>query len=502
MQVLVVGHHPDVDHAGAHNLVRDVGHELGHALGLAHYVCGQEITPPPYGGGEVLHEPAIMNSETVDAPCTVTATGNRLPRITRVDLADFLNAYYGPPSTPGGLTATPGNERIALRWDEATDTPKIDRYQYRVDDGEWQNISGSSASTTTHALTGLTNGTGYTVEIRAVRGPVSSEPSTAVSATPRPPPPPPTTFPLSFEATATGSTSSAARAAAISAAEAAFNTAVSGYSNVVSTTGPTTTVSVSYITGGTNSHSGSATRTGASSLSEQVALSSARAAASLAASQLVPANGTITSGPTITRLTASHNLVTNVWTATATASISWTTPRPGYYRATATATGSVTYTFQATVPLSFEATATGSTSSAARAAAISAAEAAFNTAVSGYSNVVSTTGPTTTVSVSYITGGTNSHSGSATRTGASSLSEQVALSSARAAASLAASQLVPANGTITSGPTITRLTASHNLVTNVWTATATASISWTTPRPGYYRATATATGSVMFEIPE
>ena len=102
---------------------------------------------------------------------------------------------FPAPPVPSGLTATAGDANIALSWKDPSDTD-ISEYQYRVsDDGganwspDWTGIANSDANTTSHAVTGLTNDTTYTIEVRALRGstPVATG---VVQATPRFPAPP------------------------------------------------------------------------------------------------------------------------------------------------------------------------------------------------------------------------------------------------------------------------------------------------------------------------
>ena len=72
-----------------------------------------------------------------------------------------------PPLAPTGLAATAGDEQIALVWTDPGDT-SIASYQYRLGAfGAWTTVPGSDATTTEHTVTGLTNGTAYTVQLRA-----------------------------------------------------------------------------------------------------------------------------------------------------------------------------------------------------------------------------------------------------------------------------------------------------------------------------------------------
>ena len=99
-----------------------------------------------------------------------------------------LDSSYTPDARHGiGLTATAGNGQIDLSWNNPG-YASITGYQYAQREGDggwtaWTDISGSDASTTTHAITGLTNGTAYTIAVRAVRTGVPG-PLSHVTATP------------------------------------------------------------------------------------------------------------------------------------------------------------------------------------------------------------------------------------------------------------------------------------------------------------------------------
>ena len=79
-----------------------------------------------------------------------------------------------------------------LSWNDLGDT-FISKYQSRHRaDGEtnWTDWADIPGATTTHQVTGLTNDTTYTFELRAVRDRDNAGPSTSATATPKPPPPP------------------------------------------------------------------------------------------------------------------------------------------------------------------------------------------------------------------------------------------------------------------------------------------------------------------------
>ena len=79
-----------------------------------------------------------------------------------------------PPLAPTGVSATAGVLEAALAWANPSDTT-ITKYQYRqsTDRGrtwspDWTDIADSGATTTSHTVTGLTVGTTYTFQVRAV----------------------------------------------------------------------------------------------------------------------------------------------------------------------------------------------------------------------------------------------------------------------------------------------------------------------------------------------
>ena len=108
------------------------------------------------------------------------------------------------PAAPASFTATGGDGRVDLAWTDPSNS-QITAYQYRQKVGsgswnpDWTDISGSSATTTSHRVTGLTNDTAYTFEVRAKAGTTVVGPASSDTATPRPTPP---AAPGSFSATA------------------------------------------------------------------------------------------------------------------------------------------------------------------------------------------------------------------------------------------------------------------------------------------------------------
>ena len=88
------------------------------------------------------------------------------------------------PSAPRNLLADGNDEQVALSWDAPEDDGGfvITDYEYRIDQrGDW--ISTGSTDTT-HTVTGLTNGTAYAFQVRAVNAAGNSAPSNRAEATP------------------------------------------------------------------------------------------------------------------------------------------------------------------------------------------------------------------------------------------------------------------------------------------------------------------------------
>ena len=103
------------------------------------------------------------------------------------------------PAKPTGVAAAPGFRQVTLSWNNPV-YPSITRYEYRYKPASsgntgytgWTAASGSRASTTSHAVTGLTTSTAYTFELRAVNAAGDGEASDEVTATPPPRPSEPT----------------------------------------------------------------------------------------------------------------------------------------------------------------------------------------------------------------------------------------------------------------------------------------------------------------------
>ena len=94
------------------------------------------------------------------------------------------------PTMPRNLTAREDDREVALRWElpESYDDIELTGYQYRARQRgggwspDWTRVPGSEA-TTSHTVTGLTNGTEYTFEVRGINS-KGGGPAASVKGTP------------------------------------------------------------------------------------------------------------------------------------------------------------------------------------------------------------------------------------------------------------------------------------------------------------------------------
>ena len=100
---------------------------------------------------------------------------------------------HNPPK-PGELTtvtATAGNAQVTLSWDAPPAGDNVASYDYRQDDGggsgwgDWQNFT---TDTNSHVVTGLSNGTTYSFQVRANNNQGAGPDGDTETATPLGPP--------------------------------------------------------------------------------------------------------------------------------------------------------------------------------------------------------------------------------------------------------------------------------------------------------------------------
>ncbi len=135
----------------------------------------------------------LTNSQTYEFEVRAVA-GTVLGAVSTVSATPTAPSPTAP-AAPSNLSASSGDAQVVLTWNDPSNSA-ITRYDLRQrisggSWGSWTQIS-SSASTTSHTVTGLTNSQTYEFEVRAVAGTVLGAVS-AVSATPTAPSTPPTT---------------------------------------------------------------------------------------------------------------------------------------------------------------------------------------------------------------------------------------------------------------------------------------------------------------------
>ncbi len=152
---------------------------------------------------------------TPDAAVTLThsASGGGYASVSIASVVVSVTESGVVPAKPTGLAAAAGDGSVTLSWTDAGN-PTITKWQYRRKAGggawgDWTDIGGSGASTTSYEVSGLTNGTAYQFEVRAVNGAGNGAgPDAPVSATPTgatPPSTPPGTTPTPPAAVGSGS---------------------------------------------------------------------------------------------------------------------------------------------------------------------------------------------------------------------------------------------------------------------------------------------------------
>ena len=127
---------------------------------------------------------------------TVTATGGTGDRAMATEqevTVRVTNVAETGPAKPQSVTATPGDGVVTLAWQDPMDT-SITGWHYQQKEGEgsygnWTDLSGSGATTTTYTVRWLDNGTAYAFKVRAVNAVGNGDASDEATATPQPPAP-------------------------------------------------------------------------------------------------------------------------------------------------------------------------------------------------------------------------------------------------------------------------------------------------------------------------
>jgi len=87
------------------------------------------------------------------------------------------------PSAPTSLVATPGDSSVSVAFTAGADGgAAISKYQYQLGSGSWTDAVGTTSPI---SISGLTNGTNYSIKLRAVNSAGNGAGSDSVSVTPR-----------------------------------------------------------------------------------------------------------------------------------------------------------------------------------------------------------------------------------------------------------------------------------------------------------------------------
>jgi titin len=133
----------------------------------------------------------LTDGTTYDVTVTAAQTAGTPPTNLGVP-SEIIQIVPGRPAAPSGLSATPGNAGVTLTWNAVADVPGIAVTGYTLsrDTGgspttSTVTTSACSGSTCTGSLTGLTNGTQYTLKVAANSSGGAGPYSSSVTATPR-----------------------------------------------------------------------------------------------------------------------------------------------------------------------------------------------------------------------------------------------------------------------------------------------------------------------------
>ncbi len=141
----------------------------------------------------------LVNGHTYEFKVTATnAAGSSAP-------SNVASARPMPPlpAPPSGLTASPGDGQVTLRW-TASPSPNVWYWvEYRPSGGIWQRLEFPVSTCCTHTVSYLRNGTTYEFRLRSTNLAGDSAPSNVASARPMPPFPQP---PSGLTATPSGDT--------------------------------------------------------------------------------------------------------------------------------------------------------------------------------------------------------------------------------------------------------------------------------------------------------
>ena len=156
------------------------------------------FTTTDWNTAQTVMVSAAADADTENGTATIThaASGGGYGSVSIISVT-ATEEDDDPPAMPTGFTVTAkGHASIELAWTDPGDAT-ITRYEFRYKRSfpgatynAWQTIPANDANTVSHLVTGLTVGTNYVFQIRAVNGIGPSAGSTQVAATAQLGPPP------------------------------------------------------------------------------------------------------------------------------------------------------------------------------------------------------------------------------------------------------------------------------------------------------------------------
>ena len=171
-----------IGNASATSTISGTSMASPHVAGVAAVLIGRFPTSTPAQIATMLRTSATPN--------VVTSAGTGSPNFLL-----YLDPVGGPivapppptpsaPSAPTGITITPGSGQLSVRFTAgAAGTSPITSYKYSINGGTTWATRQTGTTASPLVITGLTNGTTYSVSIRAVNLVGDGAPSTPVSVT-------------------------------------------------------------------------------------------------------------------------------------------------------------------------------------------------------------------------------------------------------------------------------------------------------------------------------
>ena len=166
----------------------------GIALGLTDAFLNVTLSTPIYQGQAVV---VSYDSAAAGTNALADNAGNKFQSFTTGEdgvpaATNNSTVTFPAPSTPTSFSVTAGDKRVGLAWDAPAATDPITRHEFRYKtDGDypdgWTEIADSApggANEATFTVTGLTNGTAYTFQLRAANTDNQSDAATSAEVTP------------------------------------------------------------------------------------------------------------------------------------------------------------------------------------------------------------------------------------------------------------------------------------------------------------------------------